>query len=430
MRMSSSNFTLVALASFLIGNGGCESKNETAETGESPEADTDTDADTDSDADADADSDSDADADSDSDADADADTDIQGVLINELLIDPEGSDGGLEWVELYNSTGASLDLTGASIYWMKSSSSTGETDPFADLTIEPGAFLLLGEEEVGDVDLLVALDLGNGSGADGVYLLGAGGKVVDAVVYGGENTDAIPDETGKAATSLADDPGSGEVLARCPSGFDTNQSGEDFQVLVEGMETPGSENINCVSCSLAADVTLVINEVVVDADGSDGGYEWIEIYNDGSATVDVSYWQIWSFKSDPDSASVSQLVPESGSSLEIEPGGFLLVGESEVVPVPDVVVDLDFGNGTNGDGIHLVDCEDTPEDAIVYSTSDNADGIYDEDGVEATSWVGISSGDSGSSLARYPDGWDTNRPGDDFCVQTEITPGAADEPCP
>jgi hypothetical protein len=79
-----------------------------------------------SDADTDADSDSDTDADSDADTDADTDTDSGGdtgggtpdeytdpetpLVLNELLAQDDAV--GLDWIELYNRSGAEVDLTG------------------------------------------------------------------------------------------------------------------------------------------------------------------------------------------------------------------------------------------------------------------------------------------------------------------------------
>jgi hypothetical protein len=108
----------------------------------------------------------------------------------------------------------------------------------------------------------------------------------------------------------------------------------------------------------------------------------------------------------------------------IAAGGFLLVGD-ESVSGTDVQATIDLGNGTNGDGLQLSDCEGSLEDAVVYGPS-NSDGIYDENGV-ATS-VAPDPG-SDDALARTPDGSDSDASGNDFCVAASATPGASNSGC-
>ena len=88
--------------------------------------------------------------------------------------------------------------------------------------------------------MIISLDLGSGSSGDGVYLMDDQGCVVDAVVYGGSNSDEIPDESGEPAESVADKPGDDESLARISDGWDSNRSGEDF--VISDAPTPGSAN--------------------------------------------------------------------------------------------------------------------------------------------------------------------------------------------
>jgi hypothetical protein len=272
-------------------------------------------------------------------------------------------------------------------------------------------------------DATIEFSFGNGDEGDAIHLYDFAGTLEDAVVYGGSNEDGMLDENG-VATSIAPDAASAS-LSRCPDGQDTDLSGDDFKVCMAEGGTPGEPNDACCggggSCDEAGDVTLVINELLTDPDGTDADAEWIEIHNPGPRNVDVSGWQIASFKSDPLSASESAALP---ADTVVPARGFLYVGD-ELVTGTDLTLNLDFGNGTDGDAVHLLDCGGTLEDAVVYGGS-NEDGMLDENGVASS--VAENPG-SGESLGREDDGTDTNRSGDDFCVQSANTPGAANAGC-
>ena len=354
------------------------------------------------------------------------DCDAMQVLINEILVDAPGADEGFEWVELVNVGGDDVDLSYAWIGWMKSESSTGETVGFPEGTVlEAGQYLLVGGAEVADTDISVDLDLGQGSGGDGVYLYNACGEVLDAVVYGDSNDDAIPDESGGKAVSYADKPSSGESLARCSDGSDATDSdspGDDFIVMGEEPTTPGAANV-CPCESLASDVRIVINEVMVDPDGSDGGFEWVELLNVGSEDACLDLWSFEVFKSDPLDGT-EKVLPVG---MSIPAGGRLLIAEDSVDFEADAVVSLSFGNGDEGDAIHLFDHTGQLEDAVVYGGS-NEDGMLDENGTASSI-----AADPGAdiSLARCPDGSDSDQSGVDFqaCMMEGGTPGAANDAC-
>ena len=344
------------------------------------------------------------------------------VKLNELLVNPDGSDSGNEWVELYNAGSQTYDLSGWDIAWYKSSTSSysGTASLPSGTTLAPGSFLLVGDVNVSSTDVTADLDMGNGSNGDGVYLLECGGDVVDAVIYGGSNSDGMPDESGEVATSYADNPGNDESLGRSPDGADTDLSGDDFSVL--SSSTPGSENGSggtSTDCDTGTDIK--INEILVNPEGSDGGLEWIELYNNSSSDYDLSGWNIVWYKS---SSSSGDTQLEEGTTLE--GGGYLLIGE-ESVDGTDIVAALDFGNGTDGDGVHLQNCAGTVVDALVYGDN-NDDGIANEEG-EAPDDTAPEPND-GEALGRSPDGEDSDDMAADFCLVLANTPGEANAECP
>jgi hypothetical protein len=352
------------------------------------------------------------------------------VVINEVMVNPDGQDTGLEWIELYNSGDQDADASGWSVAWFKSDPEDATDDARlpADTVIPAGGFLLLGGELMSPTpDIEVDLDLGNGADGDGIHLINCEGNLRDALVYGDEgNEHGILDESGSAATSVAPKPSNDETLARVPDGADTDASAEDFGICAVVGGTPGGSNAECQAgggqCD-AASAPVRINEVMVDPDGADTGYEWVELVNTGAAEVDVSGWAIEWYKSDMGSPG-SVVLP---SDTTIAAGGFLLVGDA-MVPDTDVSVELDMGQGTHGDALWLVDCGGDFADGMAYG-DDNADEVEDEPGHVAIT-IAAKPG-SGRTLARFPDGDDTDDSAADFCLceVENATPGAANEDC-
>jgi len=346
------------------------------------------------------------------------------VRINEIVPNPAGDDAGGEWVELVNLGTEDQDISGFTLHVYRSESSTSDTESLPDGTVlPPGGLLVLGGERVPGRDLLVETSMGSGAGGDGLYLLDGRGRVVDAVVYGDFNEDGVTDETGQPATSLAPMPGDDEALARCAGATDTDRSGDDFLL---GTPTPGEPNGICPTYVLADEATLDINEVMVNPEGADEGCEWIEIYNADPVDRSLDGWQISWYKGDYEEPSGQALLPQG---LVVPAGGvILLAGASETTCVGGAAawIDLDLGNGSNGDAL---DHEGTFEDGVVYGPP-NDDGMLDAPGgAVATSLAEKPM--EGGALARCPDGFDTDDSATDFVALApgDETPGALNRDC-
>jgi hypothetical protein len=149
--------------------------------------------------------------------------DSPSAVINEIFYDPQGSDAGQEFVELFNRSEQAVCLlgwtleTGNGAYeqrW-KLEWQGIETD-----TISPGGFFVISEESVDpEGDYVTNLDLQNGP--DGCRLTSLDGSV-DVVGWGdllyAEYYEGEPCE--KAA--------SGSSIGRDPDGLDTGHNQEDF----------------------------------------------------------------------------------------------------------------------------------------------------------------------------------------------------------
>ncbi len=340
---------------------------------------------------------------------------LTGIVVNEFASDPVGADAGFEWVELYHAGTATVDLSGWKI--QAATSSWGSYYTFKEGTLSPGEFLLIGGSMLSGTDGVTDSSLGNGSSnSDGIRILDCAGFPVDTVLYGSPNEDELTDDLGNVATRTAAAPGEGASLQRVKDGYDTNDAQADFAETYEptpGESNPELEPVICVPSS--GDIS--INEFMPDPDGSDEGYEWIELYNRGGNPVTVAAWGIAAGTSDYDALD---LVFPGGSTVPA--GGFLVVG-GEWVEEADIVLSFSLGNGTGTDGLQLVDCDGNVVDTVVYGEPGNEDLMTDDNGEVVEPY-----GDPGSneSLARSTNGGDTNT-ADDWTVSGLPTPGASNE---
>jgi len=341
---------------------------------------------------------------------------LTGVVVNELVANPEGADESYEWVELFHAGNEAVDLTGWKIQTATSSWATYHE--FKGGTLSPGEFLLVGGSMVPGTDVVTDKSIGNGSSnSDGVRILDCASFPVDTALYGSPNDDELTDDLGDIATRTAAAAGEGASLQRVEDGYDTNDSQADFAETYEpspGASNPVLEPVVCV----ASEGDLTINEFVPDPDGADDGFEWIEIHNAGSSPVSVAGWGVAAGTSDYGSLDI---VFPGGTTVPA--GAFFLVASGEGVEGADLVIDFSLGNGTGTDGLQFVDCDGNVVDTVVYGDEGNEDQMTDDEGEVVEPY-----GDPGSneSLARDTDGGDTDS-ADDWIVTGLPTPGASNE---
>ncbi|NCG19063.1 MAG: hypothetical protein GWP91_08630, partial [Rhodobacterales bacterium] len=349
-----------------------------------------------------------------------------GLVINELMANPEGADTDAEWIELYNAGTEAIDLQGWAVQAGSSSYSSAASATFgtpadtgdptdigiASAILQPGDFLLVGGALVSDVDIVISLGMGNASDSDAVRVVDCLGFPADTVIYGANNANEWTDDTGVIATSMAPIPVEGASLQRVEEGYDTDQSGADFAV--QGTPSPGTNNepLEPVVC-VPSSGSVVINEFLPDPDGTDDGLEFVELYNNGDAPAAVAGWSISAGTSDFEGIDINM----PGGALIPANGYYLIAGA--LVENADLTLGFSLGNASSsGDGLRLFDCEGTAIDTVVYGP-DNSDGLPDDKGGTAEA-----AGDPGSneSLARVEDGVDTNEIAD-WKILVLPTPG-------
>ena len=129
-----------------------------------------------------------------------ADSIANHVVISEIIPDPAGTDVEHEWVELYNPTGESIDISG----WKGGSTSYPDQFTIPEGTsIASHRFYLIGESEVSNKDFEAALTITNSGGNANFILKDDSGTVIDRV---GWDTSTVYE------TSPCSKPGSGKSL--------------------------------------------------------------------------------------------------------------------------------------------------------------------------------------------------------------------------
>lgn len=79
---------------------------------------------------------------------------------------------------------------------------------------------------------------------------------------------------------------------------------------------------------------VIVTEIMYNADGSDDGREWVEIYNNGGVAVDISGWDL----KDEDDPGLAGPIPNSTS---------LAPGEALVLIEDQTIFESDWGTGIN-----------------------------------------------------------------------------------
>lgn len=121
------------------------------------------------------------------------------LAISEIMANPNGTDEGKEWFEIYNPTAASIELAGLRLEAAREDGTGDASHVMRSTSIAPGQYLVLGgmlpEVKPVWVDYAFASDLGGLRNAGGRLSLYCGQALVDRVVYGemAEGTSRVQD---------------------------------------------------------------------------------------------------------------------------------------------------------------------------------------------------------------------------------------------
>ncbi len=198
--------------------------------------------------------------------------------------------------------------------------------------------------------------------------------------------------------------------------------------------------VSLVLLAVAAPVMggVVINEIMYNpstALGSDSDYEWVELYNDGGSSVDISGWTL------SDNSSTQTI--DAGTTLES--GAYIVLARDDSIFAAHYGASVPLaawtggwsGLGNGGDELTLADASDATVDFLEYDDTASWGSDYGDDNTTPDH-----DGD-GASLARIdpsgtsddPDNWessideDSGIPDEDWPGHDEShgTPGAWNE---
>lgn len=350
---------------------------------------------------------------------------LPAVLIHEIHADPEnGTPGDAngdgtrsatadEFIELANPSWQAVDVSGWTL------ADGGEVrHTFASGTVIPPREALVvfgGGSPTGDFGnaaangLVFTADAGtlslNNSG-DTVTLADDLGAIVQQVTYGSEG-------------------GGGESLTRSPDL--SNSPLADHTAVASGGErfSPGTWAEDGLAFTIALG-DVVLSEVLYDADGPDGGFEWVELVNLTDHDLDLAKRPV-SLGWGGNDYTGGGLTLDSGVISPCSP--FVVGGPGSDAtngsPTFDLVEDFspDFQNsGSTADGVALfnrpaayVTASTAPADAVIYGTT-NSNCLLDESGACGTPDVGDVSGGGSAERTDTAGSWQT---------QSSPTPGTS-----
>lgn len=161
----------------------------------------------------------------------------------------------------------------------------------------------------------------------------------------------------------------------------------------------------------SADV-VIINEVIYDPEGTDTGYEWIEIKNISGYYINLFNWRIEAGGSKFENVITLE-------NFKMAPNEIRVIGEPNTI-ADYIVSKLGFQNGgSETDGIRILNDQGIVKDTLLYD-SPNINELFDDTGNTGITFaIDVS---SGHSLCRISQN-DTNNHEEDFIECDDPTPG-------
>ncbi|HEY3243749.1 MAG TPA: lamin tail domain-containing protein, partial [Phycisphaerae bacterium] len=192
--------------------------------------------------------------------------------------------------------------------------------------------------------------------------------------------------------------------------------------VVNGITSPLSAGVTVVAVGSLP--TVVINEFQYDdaPAGGDDAREFVELYNFGDESVDISGWTLRASDTvaPPGDNNDDYTIP-SGTTLA--PWGFYVIGDASV-PNVNLVVTSANAEGlweNSNEALQLLDAGGFVLDTVIYELNKGAVAVSPGEG---GLWGNmVSENTTMASLSRFIDGRDTNNNGRDFGTRG-ATPGA------
>ncbi len=204
------------------------------------------------------------------------------VVFSEVFYDTPGDDTVEEWIELYNNSPMSVDISGWTI---TDNNGTGATYTFPQSTsMAARSYFTVAVNSTGFVNLygysaslVGAIPSLNNTG-DAIVLKNSSGTVKDAVGWEGGAGAGVP--TGWGSTT-APNAITGKTIVRSDVTADTNTYAD--WAIANNNGFPQTQTVM---------YKVVFSEVFYDTPGDDAVEEWIELYNNSPVAVNIGGWKI------------------------------------------------------------------------------------------------------------------------------------------
>ncbi|MBI2415813.1 MAG: lamin tail domain-containing protein [Candidatus Kerfeldbacteria bacterium] len=265
------------------------------------------------------------------------------VSIVELLPNPSGSESSDEFIELYNDSTDTIDLTD----WMVSDATA--TDYVLSGSIGANQYLVIYRE---------ASHLALNNTGDTVELFHPDGALVDTITY----TGSVDDDVSYAYTTATDwqwsitaTPGRSNVITNTETA-EEDEPDEDAEATEEDDTTENTnspEEDDTIEPSHDFSDDIMLSELLPDPAGSDATDEWIELYNAGQADVNLYDWQITDASNDYTFSDVSTITTGGYIVLPVTDSGISLNNSGETIslldPAGEVIDTVTYEAATTGE---------------------------------------------------------------------------------
>jgi beta-lactamase superfamily II metal-dependent hydrolase len=324
------------------------------------------------------------------------------VLITQVLYDEPGSTANEEWVELYNPTAASVDLSSWSL------TSNGNT-----YVLPQGASIASGGRFILGKSGFLAENGFESDVTDFSVSLGNGGRVLTLNDDSSGVVDEVGWETGIWSSLVA---GDGEVIIRKNGGDSDDASDWEVAAPVAGGKFYACSGLGGGVGNGCWGDHLLLSKVYYDTDATlgetDGTHEWIEIFNPTKNNLDLTNWELVDGGASYTIASGS--IPSTGYFV-VAKSGF----QAKYGVTPDHA-DLSLSLNNGGEQLRLKDANGVEVDFVAW------EGGHSSCGTECVGWDIMAT--DGQYLVRSTPK-DTDSPDDWVRVSFTVVPKAGRPTC-
>ena len=271
------------------------------------------------------------------------------LVITEVHANPDGSDGDGEYIELFNATGASLNLDGLTLATSRADGASPKSHRLVGGSVDAEGYFVVGNAPVGSIPAHVGYSYGGALGSlrnsDAVLSVRCGDMLIDQVRY--ERT-----VDGRAL----------ELDGRLVPDHELNDDANNWCATPEGVDefstgnfgTPGASNSPCEVvrveglCLEGGSVRAIrtpepggvrITEWMANPEGADADFEWLEASFDTEADLN-------GFQLGPAPDALKAIIDQE-ECFPVGAGARVVFGASPAA-APRVDAELRFSLGNSG----------------------------------------------------------------------------------